>query len=225
MGVKSQEHPLRPSSLRKREAILAAAEAAFLGAGYDAVTMDDIAAAAGVSKQTLYSHFGTKDQLFVALVTDMTRVAGDAVQVDRAPATPTLPGLQAHLEESMVRQLTAVLQPRILQLRRLVIGEVPRFPALAEAVYDNGPQRAIEALTKTLRGANAIGILEVQHPRSAAAELNWLVMGEPVNRAMFLGDNAVPTARELRAHVKASVAAFLQAYRPATESGPPSASV
>ncbi len=55
---------LRPSSVAKRRAILAAAEDAFLAARYDSVTMDEIAEASQVSKQTVYSHFGTKDQLW-----------------------------------------------------------------------------------------------------------------------------------------------------------------
>ncbi len=70
---------MRPSSLAKRRAILAAAEEAFLAARYDSVTMDEIAEASQVSKQTVYAYFGTKDQLFVELVTAMTREAGDDV--------------------------------------------------------------------------------------------------------------------------------------------------
>lgn len=216
----------RPSSLRKREAVLAAAEEAFLGAGYDAVTMDDIARAAGVSKQTLYSHFGTKDQLFVALVTAMTSSTADSVDAGSTASGWASQALEEHLVQDLVqdleehlvglltRQLDAVLQPRILKLRRLVIGEVARFPELARAVYEHGPRRAIDTLTATLAEARSRGVLQVPDPRGSAIQLNWLVMGEPVNRAMFLGDEAVPAVPERAAHVGAAVRTFVRAHRP-----------
>ncbi len=205
---------LRPSSLRKRDAVLAAAEAAFLGAGYDAVTMDDIAEAAGVSKQTLYAHFGTKDQLFVALVTAMTQRAADAVLAEATAGRERAGGrdVETQLVGLLARQLDAVLDPRLLKLRRLVIGEVTRFPELARAVHEHGPQRAVETLTAALTDAAEAGLLDIPDPRAAAIQLNWLVMGEPVNRAMFLGDAAVPSAAERHAHVVAAVRTFLAAY-------------
>ncbi len=212
--MKSQGVAVRPSSLRKRQAVLAAAEEAFLGAGYDAVTMDDIAEAAGVSKQTLYSYFGTKDQLFIALVTAMTSSTSDAVHAGESATAPGGEDLEGHLVALLSRQLDAVLQPRLLKLRRLVIGEVPRFPELARAVYEHGPQRAIDSLTTMLAGAQAQGRLDVPDPRRSAIQLNWLVMGEPVNHAMFLGDDAVPAADDRRAHVEAAVRTFLRAHGP-----------
>ena len=207
----------RPSSRRKRAAVLAAAEEAFLGARYDVVTMDDIADAAGVSKQTLYAYFGTKDQLFVALVTAMTSGTADAVIAD-APATlPDGQDLETHLVALLRRQLAGVLQPRMLRLRRMVIGEVHRFPELARAVYEHGPQRAVDTLTELLGDAHARGLLDVPDPRRSAIQLNWLVMGEPVNRAMFLGDDATPAAHEARTHVETAVRTFLRAHRPTSE--------
>ncbi|NLB59089.1 MAG: helix-turn-helix transcriptional regulator, partial [Gammaproteobacteria bacterium] len=56
--------PGRPKDLAKRAAILDAAERMFLQHGFEGVSMDQIATAAGVSKLTVYSHFGDKDALF-----------------------------------------------------------------------------------------------------------------------------------------------------------------
>ncbi len=218
--MKSQATGLRPSSVVKRRAILEAAEVAFLTGRYDTVTMDDIAAASGVSKQTVYAHFGTKELLFVELVTAMTRHAGDAVHDEQ----PLESGQDADVAEALVdlldRQLSAVLQPRILRLRRVVIGEVSRFPQLARAVLENGPHRAIARLATLLEDLDARGLLSVADPRQAAIQLNWLVMGAPVNDAMFLGDTAVPSARARRTHVTAAVRTFLDAYPAVTRLSP-----
>ena len=119
---------LRPSSLRKHAAILEAAEQVFLRDGYLGANMDELTARAGVSKQTVYAHFGSKEGLFVELVTSMTRGAGDGVHTDDLPAPSSAADLRTALTDYAVRQLTAVLSPRILRLRRLVIGEEARFP-------------------------------------------------------------------------------------------------
>lgn len=210
--MKSQEAGvLRPSSVAKRRAILAAAEEAFLAARYDSVTMDEIAEMSRVSKQTVYTHFGTKDQLFVELVTAMTREAGDEVSAElavpetRHEVTATLEGLLGH-------QLAVVLSPRLLRLRRLVIGEVPRFPDLARAVFEQGPRRAITTLEALLSEIDARGWVRVRDPAMAAEQLNWLVMGAPTNAAMFLGDDVAPTPAEQDVHVRNAVTAFLAAY-------------
>lgn len=201
----------RPSSIAKRQAVLAAAEEAFLDAGYDAVTMDDLAERSGVAKQTMYAHFGSKDALFVDLVTAMTSGAGDTLHESPTPIEQAA-DIGPLLVERMSQQLDIVLTPRLLRLRRLVIGEVARFPALARALAEHGPHRAIAALEVLLRDLDGRGLLAVPEPRVAAAQLNWLVMGEPVNDAMLLGDDAVMSSRRRRAHVERAVATFLAAY-------------
>jgi TetR/AcrR family transcriptional repressor of mexJK operon len=202
---------LRPSSIAKREAILEAAEHAFLFAGYDAVTMDDIADRAGVSKQTAYAHFGSKDSLFVELVTSMTRAAGDPVLAN-PPAIERPEDVGPTLERLLDRQLSIVLTPRLLRLRRLVIGEVARFPALARALAEEGPHRAIRGLAALLEELHRSGLLAIPDAPTAAAQLNWLVMGGPLNDAMLLGDRAVLSTRKRKAHVHAAVATFVAAY-------------
>lgn len=204
---------LRPSSLAKRRAILAAAEEAFLAARYDSVTMDEIAEMSRVSKQTVYAHFGTKDQLFVELVTSMTREAGDAVLAESA-VPDTCAHVRATLERVLAHQLSVVLSPRLVRLRRLVISEVPRFPALARAVFEQGPRRGITTLEVLMRELDARGWVRAPDPAVAAEQLNWLVMGAPTNAAMFLGDDAALAQAEQQAHVRAAVAAFLTAYGP-----------
>lgn len=212
--MKSQQAgALRPSSVAKRRAILAAAEDAFLAARYDSVTMDEIAETSQVSKQTVYAHFGTKDQLFVELVTAMTREAGDEVSAESAPPE-TRDRAIANLEGLLSHQLAAVLSPRLVRLRRLVISEVPRFPDLARAVFEQGPRRAVTTLEALLRELDARGWVRVPDPAMAAEQLNWLVMGAPTNAVMFLGDDVAPAPAEQQVHVRNAVATFLAAYDP-----------
>ncbi len=212
--MKSQESSaLRPSSVAKRQAILSAAEDAFLGARYDSVTMDEIAEVSQVSKQTVYAHFGTKDRLFVDLVTAMTREAADLVSAEAA-APEARDQVAATLENLLGRQLRAVLSPRLLRLRRLVISEVPRFPDLARAVFEQGPRRAVATLEALLGELDARGWIRTPDPALAAEQLNWLVMGAPTNAAMFMGDDVAPSPDEQQAHVRAAVTAFMAAYGP-----------
>lgn len=199
---------LRPSSRAKREAILAAAERQFLAEGYDAVTMDSIAAESGVAKQTLYRHVGSKRALFLDLVTTQTMSAGRRAGVDHSHIDADT-DVRAALCTRMETQLATVLTPQLLRLRRLAIGEQGRFPELAAALHAHGPRRAIEALAEMLREIDAHGLLTVPDPETAATQLNWLVMGEPVNAAMLLGDGAVASRAQQREHVARAVDGFL----------------
>jgi len=99
-----------------------------------------------------------------------------------------------------------------MQLRRLVIGEAGRFPELGKALYEGGPRRAIEGLAATFERLAKRGLLTIDYPLTAASHFNWLVMGDPVNKAMLLGDRAIPGAAALRRHAAESVRVFIAAY-------------
>ncbi|WP_217184365.1 TetR/AcrR family transcriptional regulator [Streptomyces sp. AC495_CC817] len=203
---------LRPSSVLKRESILAAAQEQFLAQGYEAVTMDSIARASGVAKQTLYSHFGGKEALFLELVGSQTRAASERV-LGAAPAVPADADARAVLAPVLQQQLETVLAPGLLALRRLVIGLLSQFPDLARELHLHGPQRAIDSLAEVLAALDASGALRVDDPSVAAAQLNWLVMGEPVNRAMLLGDGEALAGVDIETQVSRALDVFLAAYR------------
>ncbi len=198
-------------SARKRRAIFEAATEVFLQGGYLGTNMDEIAALSGVSKQTIYKHFSSKEALFVEIVTSMTGVAGDLVRED-LPVFDDSGDVAAYLRGYALTQLTVVLTPRLMQLRRLVIGEVNRFPDLARVLYEGGPQRAIGLLTTVLSDLAERGLLTIDDPVVAATHFNWLIMAEPLNQAMLLGDDAIPSPEALRQHVAEGVRIFLAAY-------------
>lgn len=198
-------------SARKRRAILDAATEVFLRSGYLGTNMDEIAALSSVSKQTVYKHFSSKEALFVEIVSSMTTGAGDVVHNDVAQLGDD-EDLAAYLAEYATRQLTVVLTPRIMQLRRLVIGEVTRFPELARVLYERGPARAMAMLTTLFQNLAERGLLQFDDASVAAEHFNWLIMSAPLNQAMLLGDDAIPSRAELRRNAEAGVQVFLAAY-------------
>jgi len=198
-------------SQRKRAAILEAAATTFLRRGYLGTSMDEIAALAGVSKQTVYKQFADKERLFKEIVLGTVNEASQPVY-DEVLNLDATGDLETALRELARRQLGLVMQPRLLQLRRLVIGEAGRFPELGRTFYEQGPQRTIAALAVTFERLAERGLLRFEDPRIAAAHFNWLVMSIPLNEAMLCGtDDALPPADVARfAH--AGVSAFLAAY-------------
>jgi TetR/AcrR family transcriptional repressor of mexJK operon len=198
-------------SARKRRAILDAATEVFLQKGYLATNMDEIAALAAVSKQTVYKNFPSKETLFVEIVSSVTNRASDRVHSEM-PDLAEGEDIAEYLRRYAYRQLTVVLSPRVMQLRRLVIGEVGRFPELARALFDGGPRRAMAAMAVLFERLADRGLLAIADPAVAASQFNWLIMGEPLNRAMLLGDEAIPKPAELRRHAAAGVRVFLASY-------------
>lgn len=199
-------------SARKRRAILEAATDLFLERGYLGASMDEIASAAGVSKQTVYKQFSSKEALFVEVVSSMTEEASARVHKE-IPPLEAGGDVAEYLQMYAMRQLEVVLTPPLMRLRRLVIGEAGRFPRLAEVLYERGPQSAMEAFARSLEGLAARGLLAVDDPAMAASHFNWLVMSAPLHRAMLLGDDAIPGPADLRRHAAEAVRMFLAAYR------------
>src|SRR4051794_7452202 len=173
-------------SARKRGAIVEAATVAFLRKGYLGTSMDEIAAAAGVSKQTVYKNFADKEQLFSQVVRITVDAVSDPVH-DEVVDLGDSGDLAADLRDLARRQLRAVMQPQLLQLRRLVIAEADRFPELGRTFYDRGPGRTIASLAETFERLGGRGLLDVDDPVAAATHFNWLIMSAPLNQAMLLG--------------------------------------
>ncbi len=203
---------------RSREKILGAAEHVFLRNGFLGASMDTVAENAGVSKQTVYAHFGSKEALFIEVVEEMTGGAAREIGEDVEEVLDDRP-VADYLIDVAVDQLTVVLTPRLMQLRRMVIGEVERFPALGRSLYVNGPIRSINRLTRAFEHYTRIGQLETPDPVVAATQFNWIVMGAPTNAAMFLGDEGIPGEYALRAHAGESVRIFLCAYAQGCKAG------
>lgn len=207
------EDPAERAS-RKRLQIRRAAIAAFLRTGYVGTSMDDVAAAARVSKQTVYKHFGSKEELFVAIIEATVGDVMDEV-FERVGSSQDRHGsLEQELLTTGRRLIVLVMQPELLALRRLMTGEAGRFPQLGEVWWRGGPARLAAGLTGRLRQAVSDGELVIDDVPLAAEQLQWLILSIPLNRAMLCPGQAY-TSGELHRYSDAGVATFLAAHRPA----------
>ncbi len=173
--------------------------------------MDTVADAAGVSKQTVYSHGQSKEALFIQVVERMTGGAAQDIGEDKEDTFEGISAKQFFLEAA-TQQLLVVMTPRLMRLRRMVIGEVERFPELGRSLHENGVGRTVARYTRAVAHYTTIGELISSDHKAAATLFNWLVMGEPTNSAMFLGDAGIPSKAELEAHARESVRVFLAAF-------------
>ena len=203
--------PTEDRSTRKRQAIMDAATQAFLRDGYQGTSMDAVAAAAQVSKQTVYKHFLSKQQLFAEIVRATTSQAADPVGED-ARALGDSHDVGADLRDLGRRLLTLVMQPGILRLRRLVIAEAGRFPDLGRTFMEQGTGRTGQVLAAAFERLAARGELRLDDPALAAAQFNWLVLARPINEAMLLGRHDTPDPAEIVRHVDDGVRMFMKAY-------------
>jgi TetR/AcrR family transcriptional repressor of mexJK operon len=198
-------------SARKRRAIMEAATTLFLRNGYQGTSMDEIAALAAVSKQTVYKNFADKERLFSDIILGMTDRADDFVQT----VTLTLQDsddLEKDLHQLARRYIASVIHPQVLQVRRLVVREAGRASELARSYYERAPERVLTALASSLRQLAERGLLRLDDPLLAANHFAWLILGTPLDRAMFCGDDDSFTAADLERFADAGVRVFLAAY-------------
>lgn len=199
------ERRRRTGRLSSSGAIREAAATLFLARGYQGTSMDEIAAAAQVSKQTIYTHFASKQELFEDLV------LGNADRVEGFIATLDV---GADVEQGLTRlardYVKFVSQPDVIRLRRLVIAEASRFPEVAGAYYERVPARVVAALAALFERLTAEGRLHAKEPEVAAQHFVWLALGLPLDRGMFLRD---PASNDLERIADSAVRVFLAAYR------------
>jgi TetR/AcrR family transcriptional repressor of mexJK operon len=185
--------------------------ALFLEKGYQGTSMDDIAAAAHISKQTIYTHFADKETLFSDLVLgNVDRVDAFVADITRTVAGAT--DVEAGLRQVARQYLGVVIRPEVLRLRRLVIGEAGRFPELARTYYERVPQRVYTALATLMQELADEGHLRLTDPVLAANHFAWLSLGMPLDRGMFCGPDETMTDAELDRLADAAVHVFMAAY-------------
>jgi len=199
--------PGRPKDLSKRAAILEAAKRMFTAHGFEGVSMDQIAAEAGVSKLTVYSHFGDKEALFSAAITAKCeeQLSNGLFAVD--PATP----LRDQLLGIGRAFFALITSEEALAIHRVVTTQPP--PAkLGQLFWEAGPRRVQEAFEAFLRDEIAAGQLEVPDVHRAASQYFCLLKGE-LHARLLCGCGGF-SAEEVEAHLQATVDLFLRAYAP-----------
>jgi TetR/AcrR family transcriptional repressor of mexJK operon len=199
-------------SAAKRRVIASAATAVFLRDGYAAASMDEITAVAGVSKQTVYNHFGSKEQLFLAVIQQAISGVLDEFLAVLATSFPGPGDVEGDLLRLGRILLSRVLDPQLMAVRRLVIAEVARFPQLGRTWYESGPGALATALAESLHQLAQRGELHIDDPVAAASDFNWLIVSKPQNMILFgVADSF--TSAEIDHFVTAAIRVFLRAYR------------
>lgn len=197
--------PGRPKDLGKRAAILGAATRLFIELGFDGVSMDQIATAAGVSKLTVYSHFGDKETLFVAAARSYCEQQVPSSLFTAEPGMPVRERLLAIARAfyAMISSPEAIAGHRFLCSPQMIATPLP------QVFWEGGPMRMQSEFAALLDRRVAAGELDIPDTRVAAAQFFSLVKGEPYNQLVFGCCTATP---DVEAHLRASIDLFLRAY-------------
>ncbi|MBN8483095.1 MAG: TetR/AcrR family transcriptional regulator [Xanthomonadales bacterium] len=200
--------PGRPKDLEKRAAILCAAKRLFPENGFEGTSMDAIAAAANVSKLTVYSHFKDKETLFSEAV--------------RASCLQLMPPelFEIDLEGSPREQLAAIARAffalitreESIALNRLLSGGTVASAKLGQMFWEAGPQVVQSAFADFLRRLVAAGQLDIADVPRATSQFFSLLKGELHARLLCGCCKGTFTAQEIDQHLAATVDMFLRAY-------------
>lgn len=205
-----QAGPGRPKDLEKKAAILDAAKRLFPQRGYDGVSMESIAAEAGVSKLTVYNHFSDKENLFAEAVKcrceELLPPEVFAVEPGARPIAEQLRGIALAFH-------ALITSDEAVQLHRTLAARAMTDNGLAERFYEAGPRRTILALQCFLDRAHAARVLDIADSRRAAAHFFCLLKGEH-HMQMIVGCCERLPARECKAHIDSVVDLFVRAYGP-----------
>lgn len=202
-----QAAPGRPKDPEKRAAILEAARRLFITQGFERVSMDQIASEAGVSKLTVYSHYGDKDSLFGEAVRAHCEQGMPTSLFDEDAQTP----LRQRLEVIGRAFFAMVMAPDAVAGHRILCSPQVTASALPAVFWEAGPHRVQQAFAALLERRIKAGELEIEDTRRASAFFFTLLKGEPHAQAVFgyCCSGRVDSADE---HVAAVVEMFLRAY-------------
>ncbi len=155
--------PAQKMTERKREAIMQAAIAEFRDHGFEATSMDRIAARAEVSKRTVYNHFPSKDDLFAAILLQLWETSAPLLDVSYRPEQ----ALRPQLMELMQQKMQMLNDANFIDLARVAIAATIHSPERAQAMVAKFGERE-EGVLAWIRAAQQDGRLKACDPAFAA---------------------------------------------------------
>ena len=194
-----------PRGEKRRREIALVAEQVFFETGFADTTMQAIAARAGASKETLYRHFGSKEDLFAEIVSGRARCFLEDLdeRFDRPGAVGDV------LRAFGYKVLETMMGPDAIALCRIVVAESPRNPELGIAFMAAGPDRVRERLAEFLIAAGARGELVCSDPICAARIFLGAIMTNYHLTRLVLQNPPVMTKQRMHEHVDEVVAMFM----------------
>ena len=187
--------------LENRERVLRAATDSFLARGYSS-SVEDIARRAGVAKQTVYSHFPSKDRLF----REVARGLAMSVLVELEGGD-----LRAALLRFAIAYRERALGAQGIASFRTLVPEVPRFKGIARSMYADTVGAMVERLADYLAIAMRQGALRRDDPALAAEMLLSMLAGVDRVKRLFCVTNGIEQDERRAARI---VDIFLRAYKP-----------
>ena len=199
--------PGRPKDPGKRAAILAAAKRMFVSHGFERVSMDQIAAEAGVSKLTVYSHFGDKESLFAEAVRAHCE---EGMPTDLFVAEPNTP-VRERLLAIGNAFFSMIMTPEAIAGHRILCSPQVATSSMPAAFWAAGPQRVQTSFAELLQRRVANGELDIDDCARAASQFFTLLKGEPHAHAVF-GFCCGGRVDSPEQHVASVIDLFLRAY-------------
>ncbi|MCH2546366.1 MAG: TetR/AcrR family transcriptional regulator [Alphaproteobacteria bacterium] len=193
--------------IQKHKSIMKAATQLFLKHGYSKTSMDQIASRAGVTKQTIYSHYSNKDALFTEMIMALCHKHSPDMSVLKDSST----SVEERLYSIGLGFLRMITSAEGLATTRVVVSEAERKPLLASIFYETGPMQMHKLLTEFLMLQNARGIMHIANPESAASYFYAMLKGR-YHLRMTLKIKPAPTQKELEDHVRETVRVFMKIY-------------
>ncbi len=197
----------RPVDQAKQDAILASARDEFFEYGFESASIERIAAAANVSKVTIYNHFQNKENLFSAMVGSECRIMRGNL--------PEISDEEMPLRTELVNFARAMMEflssADIIRFDRRMAAEVERHPELGELFLNAGPRLMQKMLTEMLACEMEKGKLAKANPQEAAAHLFGSVKGFADVEWRF-SDPEKAAASVTTASLEAAIDRFLLAY-------------
>ncbi|MEE4200879.1 TetR/AcrR family transcriptional regulator [Erythrobacter sp.] len=195
----------RPADAAKRAGIVEAASKSFFEDGFAGTSIEQVAADAGVSKVTIYNHFGDKRGLFAAAVERECERMGGYFSLEKTPPG-TIAQRLAAIAQAMVEFLS---RPEMIQFDRRIAAETAQDPAIGEAFLEAGPWRMKADFSAWLARAAAHGELRIADPDLAAEQFVALAKGMGDLERRF---GAQPSAEDNERRLKGAVELFLASY-------------
>ncbi len=200
--------PTKEEAIQRREQLLVEATQVFLDYGYGLTSIDLLAREAHVAKRTIYQHFGSKAELFGAVIRRLSDRIFEPFPNLTADSRPPDQVLTAFAEQLLMQ----VTSSEVIGVHRVVIGEAHRFPELAQQFYQNGPARALAVLVQYFDAQNQLGILHISDISLIAEQFLNLVLGECHRRILF-GIDQTATAKSMKRQVAGAITLFLRGYQ------------
>jgi AcrR family transcriptional regulator len=209
-GQAETEKPDAPAQQdsAKRRQIMDGAREVFLGQGFDAASMTEIARKAGVSKGTLYVYFDSKEQLFEAIAHEACGAQAEGV-FSLDPADHDVEAVLTRLGRSFVK---FKCRPGAMSPLRTVIAISDRMPEIGREFYETGPAKGVTKLCHYLESQVAAGILTIEDCEVAAAQF-LDSCHTTILRSLLFNAGDAPAEERINHVVGIAVRTFLAAYR------------